>query len=164
MKHLILIGLPGSGKTTVGRLLAQKLSMPFADCDTCLEQQLGRTIPEIFAEEGESYFRREESRMLQTLCRQAPQVIATGGGAVLLVENRKLICESGLVVFLDRPPREIAEQVDGTGGPLLQNSSVEELSRCRRTLYLECARVSVCAQSAEAAAERIANYWRENRL
>mgnify|MGYP003228502247 CR=1 FL=1 len=80
-RHLILIGLPGSGKTTVGRLAAERLGLPFADCDTLIQRETGMTIPAIFAERGEPYFRAVESRILAALCGGPAQVIATGGGA-----------------------------------------------------------------------------------
>lgn len=93
-RHLILIGLPGSGKTTVGRLAAERLGLPFADCDTLIQRETGMTIPAIFAERGEPYFRAVESRILAALCGGPAQVIATGGGAVVAEENRRLLKSS----------------------------------------------------------------------
>ena len=91
MKHLILIGLPGSGKTTVGRLAAERLGLPFSDCDTLIEVETGLTIPVIFAQQGESGFRAVESRILAALLREDTRVIATGGGVVESAENRRLL-------------------------------------------------------------------------
>ena len=160
MKHLILIGLPGSGKTTVGRLLAERLGWPFADSDAALCERLKSNIPAIFAQKGEVYFRAQERQTLQELCALSPRVIATGGGAVLSQENRDLLRASGLVIFLDRAPQEIA--VSAAGRPLLQRHSVQELSHQRRAWYRACAHVSVRAQSAEEAAARIARHIKED--
>ena len=83
MGDLILIGLPASGKTTVGRQLARRLDMPFFDCDEAIEAAAGCSVSDIFARYGESYFRQLEHRTLEALCRKESCVIATGGGAVL---------------------------------------------------------------------------------
>ena len=83
MKNIILIGMMGCGKTTAGRLLAQQLGRPFVDCDELMEGHTGRTIAEIFAQDGERGFRSLESQVLEQLSNQEGLVIATGGGAVL---------------------------------------------------------------------------------
>ena len=155
MNHIILIGLPGSGKTTVGRLLAQRLGLPFADSDEALERDLGCTIPEIFAQRGEGFFRDEEARTLRMLCAQTRQVIATGGGAVLREENRALLRRSGRVIFLDRAPCDIAVGLDAAGRPLLQHNTLEELAAQRRQFYLDCAHVTIREGRALEAAECI---------
>ena len=103
MKHLILIGLPGSGKTTVGRLAAERLGLPFSDCDTLIETETGLTIPAIFARQGESGFRAVESRILAALCREDTRVIATGGGVVESAENRRLLEDMKLGWAADLP-------------------------------------------------------------
>ena len=83
MRNLIFVGLPGSGKSTVGRLCARALNLPFVDADKFLEQREGRSVADIFASSGEGYFRDLESRVLAELCRREGIVLATGGGAVL---------------------------------------------------------------------------------
>ena len=88
MRNLIFVGLPGSGKSTVGRLCAKALNLPFVDADKFLEQREGRSVADIFASSGEGYFRDLESRVLAELCRREGIVLATGGGAVLRRENR----------------------------------------------------------------------------
>ena len=82
MRNLIFVGLPGSGKSTVGRLCAKALNLPFVDADKFLEQREGRSVADIFASSGEGYFRDLESRVLTELCRREGIVLATGGGAV----------------------------------------------------------------------------------
>ncbi|MBQ0038279.1 MAG: shikimate kinase [Clostridiales bacterium] len=164
MKHLILVGLPGSGKTTVGRLVSEMLHLPFADSDEWVERRTGRTIPALFAAEGEAYFRREEREALLTLCAMPPKVIATGGGAVLDEENCKLLRQSGRVIFLDALPEDIARRIGAEGRPLLQTNTIEQLARQRRKSYLACAHVTVSAENAQAAAERIVEYWKENEV
>lgn len=91
MRNLIFVGLPGSGKSTVGRLCAKALNLPFVDADKFLEQREGRSVADIFASSGEGYFRDLESRVLAELCRREGIVLATGGGAVLRRENRRLL-------------------------------------------------------------------------
>ena len=92
MRYIFLIGLSGSGKSTIGRLLAQRLHIPLYDLDTCIEEQCGTSIPTIFSEYGEAYFRDCESRILAEVIASSPSaVISTGGGIVLREENRALM-------------------------------------------------------------------------
>ena len=159
-EHPILIGLPGSGKTTVGGLLAERLGLPFADCDDLIQQAAGMTIPAIFAEKGEPWFRALESRLLAELCAGPRQVIATGGGAVVAEENRKLLRNSGFVVFLDRDIHDIALCVGNRERPLLKRYSLEQLAARRRGWYLDCADAVVRDGTAEELAAEIAGIWR----
>lgn len=143
--RIILIGMPASGKTTVGRAVAQALSLPFHDCDREVERLTGRTIPEIFAAEGEEAFRAVESRALAALCTaEAPCVIATGGGAVLSAENRRLLRRSGTVFWLDRDLESIMS-TDYGGRPLLSGGAeaLRTLYKNRRDLYAACAHLLV---------------------
>lgn len=143
--RIILIGMPASGKTTVGRAVAQALSLPFHDCDREVERLTGRTIPEIFAAEGEEAFRAVESRALAALCTaEAPCVIATGGGAVLSAENRRLLRRSGTVFWLDRDLKNIMS-TDCSGRPLLSGGAeaLRTLYKNRRDLYTACAHLLV---------------------
>src|SRR5262245_61412124 len=97
---IVLIGLRGTGKTTIGQLLAKKLQLPFCDADTELEARAGRTIRDIFASAGENHFRDLEVEVLQDLLDRGPAVIATGGGVVLREKNRKLLRATSKVVWL----------------------------------------------------------------
>lgn len=155
-RHLILVGLPGSGKTTVGRLVAARLGLPFADCDALVEKMAGMTIPQIFTQQGEARFRSLEHQALLALCGGERQVIATGGGTVVEEENRKLIRENGFVVFLDRDIEDIKVCVGNVERPLLQNHSLRELAERRRAWYLACADAVVCGGTAEELARKIA--------
>ena len=125
--------------------MAQALSLPFHDCDREVERLTGRTIPEIFAAEGEEAFRAVESRALAALCTaEAPCVIATGGGAVLSAENRRLLRRSGTVFWLDRDLENIMS-TDCSGRPLLSGGAeaLRTLYKNRRDLYAACAHLLV---------------------
>jgi shikimate kinase len=98
--NIFLVGLMGAGKTSVGKLLAKRLGKAFYDCDQELERATGVKIPVIFEIEGEAGFRAREARMLAELAGHRDIVLATGGGAVLSAENRKLLAGNGVVVYL----------------------------------------------------------------
>jgi shikimate kinase len=98
--NVFLVGLMGAGKTSVGRLLAKRLGKTFYDCDHEIERATGVKIPVIFEIEGETGFRAREARMLADLTVRSEIVLATGGGAVLSTENRKLLAVNGVVVYL----------------------------------------------------------------
>jgi shikimate dehydrogenase len=102
MQNVILIGMPGSGKSTVGRLLAEKLGRPLLEADKELEKAAGMSIPVIFANEGEAGFRRRETRILSELGKQSGTVISTGGGCVTREENYPLLHQNGVIVWLRR--------------------------------------------------------------
>jgi shikimate kinase len=114
--HLILIGMMGAGKTSVGARCAQLLDRPFVDVDELVEATSGRTVAEIFAEDGERAFRSLESAALRDACAApAPVVIAVGGGAMEDPENRRLATQGGTVVWLRAEPEELARRVGGDG-------------------------------------------------
>ena len=102
MRSLILIGMPGAGKTTVGRLLAQRLGRDFFDADDELVRRFGCDIPTFFAREGEAAFRAEETALLAELGRRSGCVIATGGGCVTRPENEPLLRQNAAVIWLQR--------------------------------------------------------------
>ena len=162
MRNLIFVGLPGSGKSTVGRLCAKALNLPFVDADKFLEQREGRSVADIFASSGEGYFRDLESRVLAELCRREGIVLATGGGAVLRRENRRLLRDGGLVIFLDRSPWAIRRTLRRQGRPLLtDDGAIFRLARQRRDLYRAAAHPSVNKPTARQAAEEAVRLWRE---
>ncbi len=99
-RSIVLVGMMGAGKSSVGRRLANRLGLPFFDADTEIERAAGMTIPEIFAARGEAEFRDGERRVIARLLTSGPSVIATGGGAFMSVETRERIGEAGLSIWL----------------------------------------------------------------
>jgi len=118
-----LVGLPGSGKSTLGHLLARRLGWDFVDSDKYIEEQTGCSITEIFAREAETGFRRRERAALSAICKLRRHVIATGGGAVLLEDNRSLLRQNCLVVYLRAQPDDLFRRLLGDRGrPLLRTA------------------------------------------
>ena len=118
MKNIVLIGMPGCGKTTFGKRLARRLSLSFYDADEVLEQREQRTIKNFFAE-SEDAFRSAETRTLAYLSELEGVIIATGGGAFKRAENMELLKRKGVVVFIDRKPEQILGNIEGDARPLL---------------------------------------------
>jgi shikimate kinase len=110
-KPIVLIGLMGVGKSTVGRRLALRLGLPFADADTEIEEAAGMTVADIFARFGEPYFRDGERRVIRRLIDGSPKVIATGGGAFLNGDTRALILDQAVTVWLRADPAVLADRV-----------------------------------------------------
>lgn len=111
-KNIVLIGMPASGKTTLGKMLSEKLNRRFYDADEYLVEKYGRQITEIFENDGEKVFRNMESEVLKQLCTQSGVVIATGGGAVLNPENMRYLAKNGYICFIDRPLENLAPTSD----------------------------------------------------
>lgn len=147
---VILNGFMGSGKTTVGRALASSLELPLTDLDQVIEQVSGRTIPEIFAESGETAFRAIEQRELaRILQNRFSQVLAVGGGALIDPAVDQIIHDAAIVVYLDTPLEMIEDRIGNCEGrPLLHGQAAERrrsLYRDRLPRYLETADLRVCA-------------------
>ena len=143
---IIFVGLPGSGKTTVGRQLARRLGLPFVDSDHVIEQRLGCSIREFFAREGEDSFRDVEQQVLDDLTRSHAGVIATGGGSVLRETNRRHLHERGHVIYLRSTPEDVFRRVrHDTARPLLQVDDplarLRALFEARDPLYRQAAHV-----------------------
>jgi shikimate kinase len=140
-ENIILCGFMGTGKTTVGKLLAAQLGWRFVDTDDLIAAQLGgRSIKQIFAEDGEPFFRMWESRICDELAWSSRHVIATGGGAVLNPANRDALNRAGMVVCLEASPDEIVTRLAGvTDRPLLTGADprvrVRELLAARAGAY-----------------------------
>jgi shikimate kinase len=139
-KPIVLIGLMGAGKSTVGRRLAQRLHLPFVDADSEIETAAGMSISDIFDRFGEPYFRDGERRVIARLIDGTPKVIATGGGAFLNEATRALILGEALAVWLDAEPHVLAERVGRRDTrPLLRNRDprqvLTELAAVRNPYY-----------------------------
>jgi shikimate kinase len=145
---IFLVGMMGVGKTTVGRMLAQRLGRPYFDSDAQVMRATGKSVPEIFESEGEAAFRAEEKRALrEAVSSEAPAVISVAGGAVLDPDNRELLAASGTVVWLRASVETLAARVgQGAGRPLLGDDPGAALARLypeRRPLYEALADVVV---------------------
>ena len=148
-KNLILIGFMGSGKTSVGLKLSYRLRMPVEDTDKLIERREGRSISEIFAEEGEEAFRKKETALLCDLTEKKQRVIySVGGGTPIRPENREILKRLGTVVYLRIRPETVYERLKGdTTRPLLQCENplqrIRELMESRKDAYTDCADVIV---------------------
>ncbi len=168
-KSIALVGFMGSGKSTVGPLLASRLGMSFVDLDEAICAEAGMSVEEIFAREGEEGFRERESEALRREMEGGGKVVACGGGAVLRRENRSLLRERSLVVYLRVGKDELLRRLgDGEGRPLLAAGSlerrVEELLQGRERAYREVADMVVDAESRDPRdiAEEIARLWKRS--
>lgn len=144
-QHLVLVGMMGAGKSTVGRVVAERLGRRLVDSDDLIEERTGRTVREIFATDGEATFRSLETEVLREALRSTePAVIAAAGGVVLSEENRRLLRESGArVIWLSADPAVLVERVrNGMHRPLLDADPAGTLQRMwdqREPLYREVA-------------------------
>ena len=144
--RILLVGMMGAGKTTTGRLLAERLGWGYRDSDADVESATGLTVPELFARDGEPAFRAAEASVLAAACTDpTPSVVSVAGGAVLSAENRRTVANSGIVVWLRARPDTLAARVgDGAGRPLLGDdplTALTHLSSVRSPLYAEVADV-----------------------
>lgn len=130
--RIYLIGLPGSGKTTLGKQVAKALKLSFIDMDDAIEQSEGKSISDIFSKEGEAYFREIERAMLHQVAKEENCIISTGGGAACFFDNIDYMNKTGVTVFIDVSPEELTNRVSKGKNkrPLLDgvNSLLEEIS------------------------------------
>lgn len=160
--NLVLIGMMGCGKSTCGRLLAQKLGRELVDMDTVIQQREGRSISDIFAAEGEGYFRDLETALARELAQQDNLVISTGGGVILRTENTDALRSTGMVVWLNRSAEDIFDGVALDDRPLAQDGKKAFLERFaqREAKYRAAAHVTVeDFSSPEATVSCILSHW-----
>ena len=159
MNNLILVGFMGTGKSAVGKLLAKKLRRPFVDLDERIEKEAGRSIPEIFASEGEDGFREREMKAVLEISRLSGCVIATGGGVMLKEQNVEALKKSGLLVCLRARPDVILQRTlsEVSSRPLLAGENpkkrIEELLKVREPFY---ARADVSVETSDRPLEAVA--------
>ena len=131
MQNIILIGMPGSGKSTVGKLLAMMTGKEFIDADTYLADSVKTSIPDIFETSGEGHFRKLETQVLGELGKRSASIIATGGGCVTRKENYRLLHQNGIIVWIQRD----IDTLSTDGRPLSQSGNLLDMYRIRRPLY-----------------------------
>ena len=119
-RNIVLIGMPASGKSTIGKLLAKKMNYEYYDADRYLERKENVKISTLFSEKGEEYFRNLETKYLKELSQKNGIIISTGGGAVKCEKNMQILGEKGIIVFLNRKIEDIAKE-NHEARPLLQN-------------------------------------------
>ena len=158
MLNIVLIGMPGCGKSTIGKLLAQRLGKAFADSDAEIEAAAGCSIPEIFQTKGEEQFRCLETAALTKLAKQSACVIATGGGCVTRAENLPILRQNAVVVWIKRD----ISSLPSDGRPLSQAAPLEQMYQIRKPLYKSFADIIVENKTtAEDTAEQIIRHLEE---
>lgn len=135
-KNIVLIGMPGCGKTIIGKTLYKKLEFDFVDIDRYIEEKSGKLIPELF-KEGEDYFRNLEREAVNELSKEENLVISTGGGVIKNYSNIEDLKKNGVVIFIDRPVENIAQDVEVSHRPLLKDGvqKIYELFNERYEMY-----------------------------
>ena len=153
-KNIYLIGLMGSGKTTLGKILSKKLDKHFYDSDQVIEEKLGVNVPMIFEYEGEAGFREREKDILKELVSKQNIVLATGGGIILSESNRDLLAKNGIVIYLKSNQKDLVLRMkNDKTRPLLKNGNVEliikKLCQEREPLYEEIADFKIAQKTKE---------------
>ena len=151
-RHVYIIGMPGSGKSSLGRRVASNLGLPFIDTDQRIEQSVGCSTSDIFAHYGEQAFRNAETNMLIELSREQGSIVSTGGGLVLRDVNREIMRNTGVIVLLDRPLEEIMGDIKLNRRPLLAQKGLGEVER----LYHE--RIDLSRKAADATLDNSHGY------
>jgi len=153
--NIILTGFMGTGKSTLGRLLAERLDYRFVDTDQLIEEQIGQSIADLFAQQGEGAFRNLEARLVQDLSQKRELVIATGGGLVLNPDNVTVLSQTGRIFCLTATPEEILERISSQQHirPLLQDpdplARITELLEQRDASYRQFPQISTSGLSHE---------------
>lgn len=128
-RHIFIIGMPGSGKSSLGRRVANNMHLPYIDMDQRITQTMGCTTQEIFDRYGEQAFRNAETNTLIELTRAEPGIVSTGGGTVLREDNRAIMRNHGIIVLIDRPLEDILSDIKLDRRPLLAQKGLGEVER-----------------------------------
>lgn len=131
VRNIVLVGMPGCGKSTIGKKMAAQQGKKFVDTDKLIEERAGKSIPDIFKADGETAFRAMEADVLAVVCKEGGQVIATGGGSVLSLENVRNMRQNGYVIFIKRD----IDKLPVEGRPLSQSRDLEEMYKERLPYY-----------------------------
>ena len=161
MNNIYLIGMPGCGKSALGKAAAKELNKGFIDMDSHIEDKAGKTINEIFCEEGEASFRMKEKDALKNISECTDLLVSTGGGIILDQENVQRMKESGTVILIDRPLELLVKYIDIRKRPLLKKGREEiiNLHQKRYDLYLESAdKILINDNGFESALLKLLNY------
>jgi shikimate kinase len=167
-RHLVLIGMMGTGKTTIGQAIAAQVPLPWKDTDQALFAKWGCSIADFFALYGEERFREEETQMLEACLAEPSLLLTTGGGIVLREQNRHLLAERAFVVHLDAEPEEIIRRLTQTNEerPLLKGDlrqRVYDIYEARRELYrFADVRVDTTGKSIDEMATAIVSAWQDH--
>jgi shikimate kinase len=158
-RSIVLVGLMGAGKTSIGRRLAERLGLPFVDADHEIVAAAGKSIPDIFAEHGEEHFRDGERKVIARLLEKGSQVLATGGGAFMNEETRSGIKQHGVSIWLKADVATLLERVAKRGGrPLLENDDPEGvLQRLAEVRYPVYAMADITVESTNAKHQNTVN-------
>lgn len=162
--NIVLTGFMGSGKSTVGRLVARELQRPFVDCDELVVQRAGKSIAQMFADEGEEKFRALEREVCRELARQDGLVIATGGGALLDADNRCVLGRKGVLVCLMASPQSIRRRLAHESGRPLFNGNWEALYEMRQETYRSIPNgLLTDGRTPQEVAQEVVALWRASR-
>lgn len=151
-RHIFIIGMPGSGKSSLGRRVANNMHLPYIDMDQRITQAMGCTTQEIFDRYGEQAFRNAETNTLIELTRAEPGIVSTGGGTVLREDNRAIMRNHGIIVLIDRPLEDILSDIKLDRRPLLAQKGLGEVER----LYHE--RIDIYREVADAVLDNSHGY------
>lgn len=152
-RHVFLIGMPGCGKSSLGKRVAANLGLPYVDTDSRIEQIVGCSTTDIFAQYGEQAFRNAETNLLAHLTREPGSIVSTGGGMVLRENNRAIMRNHGVIVLIDRPLEEIMGDIKLSRRPLLAQKGLPEVER----LYHE--RIDIYRSVADAILDNSHGYY-----
>lgn len=167
-RNLVLTGFMGTGKSTIGQAVAGRLQRPFIDMDEVIVQRAGKSIPSIFADDGEETFRKLERSLCQELARQTGLVIATGGGALVAPDNRAALGHNGLVICLAADPAVLVARLEGDQNrPLLATDDpvqqIKQLLQARTTAYQSLPHhIDTTYLSLEDAVEAVLTLWNKH--